>query len=315
MTDPFLQTPNPEQTGSATIRVAAIAGGFFVITAGLLFIQPGSDAPAERAVSAAPETAQTVPQQQVSRAETGLDLIAPNAAFSDLTTDNDRLGKAVTLASAPARALASPSAESGEMQDMTRSILSQLGQPSATPAPENPAQQTPAPDQLRDLTAGVLASLRQVTAKPGQTSLETLVVQSLRQGQSDAYLDALINEAVASGQVTTPSALITEGGKVDTATLLATLVRKSDADPLQEPRLRPEAMTGGPGVEVRVIQRAGETKQYNFYTVQPGDSLGGIANKFYGDARHFTAIYEANRNLLSSPDTIRAGQRLSIPTL
>ncbi len=49
------------------------------------------------------------------------------------------------------------------------------------------------------------------------------------------------------------------------------------------------------------------------YTVQPGDTLGKIARQYYGDARRWPKIYEANRDVLSSPSLIRPGQRLRIP--
>jgi nucleoid-associated protein YgaU len=49
------------------------------------------------------------------------------------------------------------------------------------------------------------------------------------------------------------------------------------------------------------------------YTVQAGDSLSKIASRFYGNAGQYMKIYEANRNTLSDPDKIRAGQELIIP--
>ena len=64
-----------------------------------------------------------------------------------------------------------------------------------------------------------------------------------------------------------------------------------------------------------MVQRATETEQYRFYTVNSGDSLGAIAIKFYGDVSKFPLIFEANRGILSSPDMIRVGQRLTIPEL
>lgn len=66
---------------------------------------------------------------------------------------------------------------------------------------------------------------------------------------------------------------------------------------------------------MRTVQRADRTETYRFYTVQPGDSLGYIAQKFYGDASFYPEIWEANRGILSSPDRIRKGQRLVIPKL
>ena len=56
-------------------------------------------------------------------------------------------------------------------------------------------------------------------------------------------------------------------------------------------------------------------EQFNFYTVASGDSLGAIAQRFYGNAGLYTQIYEANSAILGSPDRIRTGQRLVIPTI
>ena len=49
------------------------------------------------------------------------------------------------------------------------------------------------------------------------------------------------------------------------------------------------------------------------YTVQPGDSLSKISQQFYGDANKYMKIFEANKDKLSDPDKVRAGQELVIP--
>jgi len=49
------------------------------------------------------------------------------------------------------------------------------------------------------------------------------------------------------------------------------------------------------------------------YTVKPGDSLSKISREFYGDANKYQKIFEANRDKISDPDKIRAGQELVIP--
>ena len=79
----------------------------------------------------------------------------------------------------------------------------------------------------------------------------------------------------------------------------------------------PEGPTavGGDGVEIRVVQTATESESYRFYSVSPGDSLGAIAVEFYGDVRNFDLIYNANRDILASPDRIIVGQRLAIPDI
>ena len=49
------------------------------------------------------------------------------------------------------------------------------------------------------------------------------------------------------------------------------------------------------------------------YTVQSGDTLSKIAKRFYGDAKLYPKIFEANRDQLSDPDKIRVGQSLKLP--
>ncbi|MFN3168912.1 MAG: LysM peptidoglycan-binding domain-containing protein [Phycisphaeraceae bacterium] len=50
------------------------------------------------------------------------------------------------------------------------------------------------------------------------------------------------------------------------------------------------------------------------YTVRPGDTLSGIAQKFYGDSEAWDLIYNRNRDKIGpSPDTLKAGMTLVIP--
>ena len=49
------------------------------------------------------------------------------------------------------------------------------------------------------------------------------------------------------------------------------------------------------------------------YTVQPGDTLSMIAKRVYGDAGQYMKIFNANKDKLSDPDKIQAGQQLVIP--
>jgi nucleoid-associated protein YgaU len=56
------------------------------------------------------------------------------------------------------------------------------------------------------------------------------------------------------------------------------------------------------------------------YVVNEGDSLAGIARKFYGSREgskkiNIAGIFDANRKLLKSPDEIHIGQKLVIPPL
>ena len=56
---------------------------------------------------------------------------------------------------------------------------------------------------------------------------------------------------------------------------------------------------------------AGEATE--FYTVVSGDSLSKIAKKYYGDAKKYPVIFEANREVIKDPDLIYPGQKLRIP--
>jgi nucleoid-associated protein YgaU len=62
-------------------------------------------------------------------------------------------------------------------------------------------------------------------------------------------------------------------------------------------------------------QQAGSTAGGGLqsYTVQPGDTLSIIAKRIYGDAGQYMKIFNANKDKLSDPDKIQAGQELVIP--
>lgn len=49
------------------------------------------------------------------------------------------------------------------------------------------------------------------------------------------------------------------------------------------------------------------------YEVRPGDSLSVISQRVYGSAARWREIYEANRDVLKSPDRVQAGTKLRIP--
>lgn len=198
----------------------------------------------------------------------------------------------------------------------TAGILAGLGVQVAAPAQVDPN------DPLFAQTQAALSGIAAITghsAAPAQPlvpadGLQTIVAQALKEGQSDAYIDALLNEAAAAGSLSVPEMLVTSDGRVDTAVLLASLVAQAQIAAGGAAPAVPEVV-GGDGVEVRVVQTATETKAHRFYTVNPGDSLGAIAVKFYGNVAQFPVIFEANRQILSSPNEIQAGQRLVIPEL
>jgi nucleoid-associated protein YgaU len=51
----------------------------------------------------------------------------------------------------------------------------------------------------------------------------------------------------------------------------------------------------------------------SFHIVVAGDTLGHLAQKYYGKASAYMKIFEANRDILSDPNLIKVGQKLKIP--
>ena len=49
------------------------------------------------------------------------------------------------------------------------------------------------------------------------------------------------------------------------------------------------------------------------YTVQKGDTLQKISQKFYGTSKKWAKIYEANKDILKGPNKIYPGQVINIP--
>jgi nucleoid-associated protein YgaU len=70
-----------------------------------------------------------------------------------------------------------------------------------------------------------------------------------------------------------------------------------------------------PGQILRIIKPPVGQTPSDTYTVKTGDTLSKIAKQFYGDARKYSIIFEANRNILKDPNIIHPGQILRIPKL
>ena len=69
------------------------------------------------------------------------------------------------------------------------------------------------------------------------------------------------------------------------------------------------------GSEAAPAHTGGAPGKYDTYVVQKGESLWSIAAKpeIYGKATRWRLIFDANRDLLKSPDRVRPGMTLKIP--
>ncbi len=54
-------------------------------------------------------------------------------------------------------------------------------------------------------------------------------------------------------------------------------------------------------------------EKVEYYEIVSGDTLGGIAKKYYGSAGKYMRIFEANSGVISDPNKIYPGQKIRIP--
>ena len=290
------------------IRLVLAFFVFALLVCGLIVFRPFSD---DVEVADPLGSGALVQDVEVTRAPVTNDPVLAAVAAATATAPAPAPAPAVVEAPRPRAVTNRPPTNDTTMDEMTAAVLAELG--FAVEATQDPTGERA---QI-DTTASILAGIQNRTGAEVQVgerqTLDALIVAALRDGQSDDTIDALVNEAAAAGEVTVPEVMVTSDGRVDTAVLLQNLITHATiaaGGQIPEPVIDP---TKEPGVEVRVVQRATDTNEARFYTVQSGDSLGAIAIKFYGRVDFYDRIYQANRQILSSPDLIRTGQRLVIP--
>jgi nucleoid-associated protein YgaU len=85
-------------------------------------------------------------------------------------------------------------------------------------------------------------------------------------------------------------------------------------DPIPQPRMTPmqpdepdfSDVSGGSSSTAGA--KGGRT-----YTIAKGDTLGKIAKQFYGDAKQWRKLADANKDTIKNPDLIYPGQVIKIP--
>ena len=83
--------------------------------------------------------------------------------------------------------------------------------------------------------------------------------------------------------------------------------------------VEPDAVENGAPAAVEpqtpAAEAAPEKESGKTYTVESGDTLWKISEEVYGNGSKYMKIFEANTDLLDSPDRIFPGQKLVIPEL
>lgn len=207
-----------------------------------------------------------------------------------------------------------------EFANMTHLVLTDLGAPGlrqevqvsrALAASQRPTERPLQGGFDRDLSAQVLAQLQIAngTARPDQSrELATLISRSLTQDASGAQINELLQQ---HGGAVDLAPLLEVPGSVQTGSgtrfLASALIRQQAEAEMRQP------LTGINQVATLSVSPTPNPKIERFYTVQPGDSLGSIAEEIYGSTAAYRTIYDANRETLASIDAIRVGQRLRLP--
>ena len=88
-------------------------------------------------------------------------------------------------------------------------------------------------------------------------------------------------------------------------------VEKVIADELDAPAPPPPA----PAVEPASVPEMAEIPpaEAQYYVIESGDTLGGIAKTFLGSAGRYPEIFEADREVIQDPNKIYPGQKIRIP--
>ncbi len=145
--------------------------------------------------------------------------------------------------------------------------------------------------------------------EPGQDIQPHFVVRGYEQEQI-ALID-LLQTAAQNDVISYPSYVVNASGTIDGAALLLSAVQEALAEGTTDERWAGERLA----IDIADV-RAAETyvvRGERFYEVLSGDSLAFIALQFYGTTNSYSRIFEANRDVIDSPERIRIGQRLRIP--
>lgn len=133
-------------------------------------------------------------------------------------------------------------------------------------------------------------------------------------------LEKLLSTSARNGKISINPALRDSEGRYDGAVILLDLVQRNllkgdESEFSAGIHLREQSSVLLNPVRRPAYISVAEKKKDRFYVVERGDSLAYLALQFYGNGSDYQRIFAANRDILSSPENIRIGQRLRIPAV
>lgn len=166
-------------------------------------------------------------------------------------------------------------------------------------------------NKLRMLREGVLAGVYTVETRKEGTH-DRIVLKTVNADLTSQTMATVLHQAAKDGIIQIPASISTSDGDVDMDTMIFNLVQTSlMRDGTMEASEAAREMSRRAFAAAPAKTRRVEGEQV--YVVEAGDSLAYISLQFYGRPSDYGRIFEANRNILSSPDKIQIGQRLIIP--
>lgn len=198
-----------------------------------------------------------------------------------------------------------------------------------TPVPETAPEPAVMPDKSTDikkLTANVTKELQQALGVSAQTDekkanveieLEKMVSTALKQGNSMANIRSAVNEAMADLKAQPEQTIKAETLESVSKALDLIVGENTDAtvgNKQEENYIRAlnKQLPEQPDATPASIEQSGTERTV---TVLRGESLSKIAQRIYGDDKHYSLLYKANRDSINNPHIIQIGQVLKIPKL
>lgn len=87
----------------------------------------------------------------------------------------------------------------------------------------------------------------------------------------------------------------------------------SSAEAVEKAVLMAGNVAGVEHVNIDGLKAPASEAQVDYYVIQSGDTLSGIAKNYYGNAMDYPKIFEANREVIKDPDLIFPGQKIRVP--
>jgi len=85
------------------------------------------------------------------------------------------------------------------------------------------------------------------------------------------------------------------------------------AEALEKAILMAGNVKGVSEVKAGAVSAPAQQAEVEYYIIQKGDTLSAIAKRYYGNAKDYPRIFEANREVIKDADLIYPGQKIRIP--